>query len=655
RNFLRARKELFTLPLSYKEQRILGDQRLVSMETAPHTDMAAQLLVEGRRDEARKVLFENAIPGINHTLRNIQLTIDEYENNSTLLIDNITHDYEQNGQIFQLLALLLSVAGIVVIFITMTRLSRTEERTLKEALDKARAHAMEASENEQYLQAVMDNIGEGIVTIDCNGFITSFNSNAQRIFGYGKNQLVGSNISVLMPEADRKRHEMYTRNSKLTYTRIMGRDRNIIGQRSDGSQFPMEIHVAPIIRHNKEGFVGVMRDISERMEAEKSLRRAQKMEAVGQLTGGIAHDFNNILSIIFGNLYLLKRELSVDSTAYDLVTNVKQSSERGADLIKQLLGFSRNKIEQEVVSDINQLITDMGELIERSITPEIVVKNQFHEDLWKTRIDPGDFQDTLLNLVINARDSITGNGSITLETSNVKLDSDFCARHSIGIPGDYVMLEITDSGSGIPDDVQERIFDPFFTTKEVGKGTGLGLAMVYGFIQRSTGHILVDSTPGTGTSFKLYLPRSNELDEIAHTEKELSEIPPMGSETVLVVDDDKSLLETTCKLLHLQGYSVLTAGNGKQALEVLQNEPDIKLLFTDIVMPGDINGYQLVEKATTERPDLKVLLTTGYSKYTEDSVYKGDITNHKVNLLYKPYSLMELAQKLRKSLDDDKG
>jgi|GEM_PF-2833101 len=652
RNFLRARKELFKLSLSYTEQRILSNQRLVSMNTAPKTDRVAALLLEGRRDEAKKVLIEEAIPGQNEVLLSIQLTIDEYDKKSAQFVEKINHDFEKNSQIFQVLALLLAVASIIVILIVMTRLSRQEEKRLKDALDQARARAIEARESEEYLQAVMDNIGERIIAIDNKGYITSFNSNAQNIFGYTEEQAVGSNVAILMPEADRKAHKKYTDNSRLSYSRIIGRNRDLVGQRKDGSQFPMELHVTPITKRNKEGFVGVMKDISERVETEKSLRRAQKMQAVGQLTGGIAHDFNNILSIIFGNLYLLKREISDHSSANELVSNIKQTSERAADLIKQLLGFSRNKVEQEIVSNVNHLIAEMRGLIERSITPENIVENYLNEDLWLTKIDPGDFQDSLLNLVINARDAMTGNGKILLKTVNVTLDSEFCARHSIGVPGEYVKLIVSDTGAGIPSEILERIFDPFFTTKEVGKGSGLGLAMVYGFVQRSGGCIHVDSIKNQGTSFQLYLPRSHEEMKSENTIKMDSGVLPEGSETILMVDDDKSLLDTTTKLLQLQGYKVLTSGNGQHALEILAKEPDIKLLFSDVVMPGELNGYMLAKKATIMRPDLKVLLTSGFSKYaSEKDINKGEQQGITGDLLSKPYTAMQLMQKIREILD----
>ncbi|MBT4520559.1 MAG: PAS domain-containing protein [Halieaceae bacterium] len=397
-----------------------------------------------------------------------------------------------------------------------------------------------------------------------------------------------------------------------------------------------------------EKLMGLTQNITQRDSLEQQLRQAQKMEAIGHLTGGIAHDFNNILGIVLGNLDLLKLQTKLDSKAVKRIETIRKSAQRAATLTKSLLNFSHAQALDTVTIDINALITDMGNLIARSLTPEVELERKFADNLWTTDIHTGDFEDSLINLALNARDAMPGAGRLTLETSNYTLDEDFCERNPGATPGEHVKLTISDTGVGMSLEQQQHIFEPFFTTKDPDKGTGLGLAMVYGFVKRCHGYIRVNSEPGAGSSFDIYLPRSEEGKPLRLSPDESPNAVPGGAEVVLVVDDEAELLELAKLLLQGLGYRVLTAAHGDQALIRLAEEPSIELLFSDVVMPGAMNGYALAEAATADRPDLRVLLTSGYTEKVPPSERQQRFA---ANLLNKPYSRVELAQRVRDVLD----
>jgi len=408
-----------------------------------------------------------------------------------------------------------------------------------------------------------------------------------------------------------------------------------------------------IVAHDKEGrpirFVGTHSDITDLKLTEKALRRAQKMEAVGQLTGGISHDFNNMLSIIIGNLDLLKLQVVGNQKANKRITAARKSAIRAADLTKQLLGFSRREAEHVAATNINTLIQGMESLIKRSLTPEVVVEYKFEENLWLTGIDIGSFEDALLNLVLNARDAMEGCGRLIIETSNTRLDLSLCTSVSKAFPGEYVQLIVRDSGKGIPADELDRIFEPFFTTKPQGKGTGLGLSMVFGFVESSGGEINTYSEPGIGTTFSLYLPRGDGEKLQPELPVDLSVALSRGCENILVVDDEEDLLDLVRTTLESIGYRVVTALDGHEAMARLAEEPTFDLLFSDIVMPGGINGYDLAREACLRYPNLKVLLTSGYAP---NSITISSFAQFNSDLLKKPYTQVDMAQRVRTLLDD---
>ena len=401
-----------------------------------------------------------------------------------------------------------------------------------------------------------------------------------------------------------------------------------------------------------EAFNYMATTISEEIEgrrlAEDAQRRSQKMDAIGQLTGGIAHDFNNILAIILGNIEILKSKIPDGDKLLGRIETINKAGLRAADLTKQLLSFSRSQAAQLTVTNINQAIGEMDSLIARSLTPEVEVEYHFADKLWLTEIDPGDFKDALLNLCINAHDAMAGHGHLIIETRNATLETEYCVQNNEATPGQYVELSVSDNGEGISVELQERIFEPFFTTKDQGKGTGLGLAMVYGFIKRSRGCIKVYSEPGIGTTFRLYLPRAHGEEPLNEQNDEQAEILPHGQETILAVDDEAMLLDLTRESLETFGYRVLIASDGEQALQRLDEEPNIDLLFSDVIMPGGINGYELAEQATASRPNLKVLLTSGY---TEKVMHHNGNARFNDNLLSKPFSRSDLAHRVRLILD----
>ncbi len=396
-------------------------------------------------------------------------------------------------------------------------------------------------------------------------------------------------------------------------------------------------------------YIGTTFDITEFKHIEETLRRSQKMEVIGQLTGGIAHDFNNILGIILGNLSFLKRQLAGDDKALKRVNNADKAAQRAADLTRQLLGSSSKQGQKNLPTNLNRVIRNMDSLISRSITPEVEVEHSLMDDLWLTEIDTDDFESALLNMIINARDAMPKGGKLIIETSNKVLDAAYAERNPNVVPGEYVELAVSDTGIGIPKENMDRVFEPFFTTKTQDKGTGLGMGMVLGFSLRSKGHIKIYSEPGIGTTIRSFLPRSDSVTEEQNTAVIEVGILPRGNETILVVDDDEDLLELAQQYLKELGYTTVPASSGQQALKLLAERPSIDLLFSDVVMPDGMNGYELAEEAVTILPEIRILLTSGY---TSTSIIKNGQARFKANLLSKPYSQDTLAKRIRLMLDE---
>ncbi|MET0309775.1 MAG: CHASE3 domain-containing protein [Sphingomonas sp.] len=393
----------------------------------------------------------------------------------------------------------------------------------------------------------------------------------------------------------------------------------------------------------------LVEEARNREAAEAQVRQMHKMESIGQLTGGIAHDFNNMLAIVIGSLDLAKRRIAKDpERASDCIDNAMQGAERAAQLTQRLLAFSRQQPLAPVAIDANRLVGGMSELMRRTIGEAVRFETVLAGGLWPAFIDASQLENALVNLCVNARDAMPEGGRLTIETSNTHLDELYATEHHEVTAGQYVMVSVTDTGCGMPAEVIERAFDPFYTTKDVGRGTGLGLSQVYGFVKQSGGHVKIYSEPGVGTTVKLYLPRHFGVAEVQGTTVSDAELPRAKRlETVLVVEDEERVRLLSVDSLRELGYTVFHADGPRQALKLLGELPRVDLLFTDVIMP-DMNGRKLADAARVERPDLKVLYTTGYTK---NAIVHNGMLDHDVAFLAKPFTIGQLAAKVRQVLD----
>ena len=384
----------------------------------------------------------------------------------------------------------------------------------------------------------------------------------------------------------------------------------------------------------------------KKLEDEQRLRQTQKMEAVGHLTGGIAHDFNNILTVIIGMAEVLSEDLAGNPASIASVRMIADAAQRGAEVTRHLLAFSRQQPLQPREADLNELVEDTVKLLRPTLGEQVEIQLALEDGAWSALVDPSHLTTALLNLAFNARDAMAEGGKVTLETSNVYLDEAYAAANVDVRPGEYVMVAVSDTGSGIPEAIRDKVFEPFFTTKETGKGTGLGLSMVYGFVKQSNGHIKIYSEEGHGTSIKLYLPRAIEKSK-GHEPPAVGELGG-GGETILVVEDDPLVRQyASAQLAHL-GYRAILTANGPEALTEIRKGISFDLLFTDVIMPGGMNGRQLADVVRALRPDVRVLFSSGY---TEDAIFHHGRLDPGVLLLPKPYRRSDLARMIRLALE----
>ncbi|TRL38841.1 PAS domain S-box protein [Rhizobium straminoryzae] len=501
---------------------------------------------------------------------------------------------------------------------------------------------------EAHFRSILQTVPEAMVVIDEVGTITSFSSTAEDLFGYDAEEVEGRNVAILMPSPDRENHDRYIVNYLTSgQRRIIGLGRVVKGLRKDGSTFPMELAVGEAISNGKRIFTGFIRDLTSRHKIEEELRQAQKMEAIGQLTGGLAHDFNNLLTIISGNLEMLEMRVT-EPKAQVLLREAQGATNDGAKLTGQLLAFGRRQPLNPRVTDLGHMISSFSELIRRTIGDRIELRTTVRGGGNEALVDGPQLQNALLNLTLNARDAMPDGGQLTLEVSRVHLDFDYAQMYPQLRAGDYVLVAVSDTGTGMTEEVKQRAFEPFFTTKSMGAGTGLGLSMVYGFVRQSGGHIQIYSEPGQGTSIRLFLPTASRtsaahaLSETTMPEQQL----PGGTETILVVEDDPRVRRVAVARLENTGYIVHQAGNGLEALDVLDRHPEVALLFTDIAMPG-MSGDQLAKVVRERRPDIKILFTSGYA----EPEIAGRQLAADGSWLKKPYTARELAVQLRLLLD----
>jgi nitrogen-specific signal transduction histidine kinase len=391
-----------------------------------------------------------------------------------------------------------------------------------------------------------------------------------------------------------------------------------------------------------------MIDVTERRELEEQVRRMQRLESIGQLTGGVAHDFNNLLTVILGNIDLVNDRAGDDERLRHLTGTIKLAAERGAELSQRLLAFARRQPLQPQAVDVSRLIASMDGLLVRALGEQIDVELVDGTALWPALVDPSQLEAALLNITLNARDAMAEGGKLIIETANQSLTGEFVQGHDELQPGEYVMLAITDTGIGMSADVRQRAVEPFFTTKEFGQGSGLGLSMVYGFVKQSGGHLGIDSKVGQGTTVRLYLPRATAEVVVAEAPHRSALPAVCGGETILVVEDDELVRAYVEGQLRDLGYDVIAMADGPAALRALAENGQVDLLFSDVVMPGGMNGPQLVQAAVRLRPDLKVLFTSGYS---ESAIADLGRLDGDVQLLQKPYRREDLAARLRQVLD----
>ncbi|MGA8319547.1 MAG: ATP-binding protein [Xanthobacteraceae bacterium] len=417
-------------------------------------------------------------------------------------------------------------------------------------------------------------------------------------------------------------------------------------RRHDGTYRQILDNGAPYYRGGKfAGYFGSCIDVTEQLDIEAQLREAQKMDAVGKLTGGVAHDFNNLLQIIGGNLQMLLKDVAGNERAEARLRNALIGVSRGTKLTSQLLAFGRRQSLAPKVVNLGRLIRGMDDMLRRALGEAIDVETITSGGLWNTFVDQMQVETALLNLAINARDAMQARGKLTIEAGNASLDDKYAARHADVMPGQYVMVAVTDTGTGIAPDMLEKVFEPFFTTKSEGRGIGLGLSMVHGFVKQSCGHVKIYSELGQGTTVRIYLPRCRQAEDVL-TEVETGSVKG-GSERILIVEDDEEVRATAADMLSDLGYSVLKAKDADAALAIIETGIAIDVLFTDVVMPGRLQSSELARKAQQRMPSIAVLFASGY---TENSIVHGDRLDGGVELQNKPYTRDELARKLRQIL-----
>jgi PAS domain S-box-containing protein len=494
------------------------------------------------------------------------------------------------------------------------------------------------------LKAILESTLDAIITIDAAGLIVTTNPAAEALFGYSAEEFIGRNVRFLMPEPYRSEHDGYIHNYLSTGERkIIGIGREVSGQRRDGSVFPMQLAVSEFQIDGRRHFTGIIHDLSQSKATERALREAQKMEALGQLTGGIAHDFNNLLTVILGNVEMLESRLTSEDDR-DLAREALEAAEVGARLTSRLLAFARRShLEPELVN-LNTFVLGLTDMLHRTLGETVRLSTMLDPSLWTVKVDPSQVESAIVNLAVNARDAMPKGGRLMLETSNVSLDADAVAEMQGVAASDYVRLSVSDTGEGMLPSVRDRAFEPFFTTKEKGRGTGLGLSMVYGLAKQSGGHATIYSEVGKGTSVNLYLPRHHGTRDAAVSGKQ----PPAqagGGERILVVEDDERVRRLTVERLRRLNYQVVDAGSAQAALDILGQDPKIDLVFSDLVMPGGMDGRELATIVADRFPRIRVLLTSGYSEDLVSSASAGP-----TNLLRKPYRQVELAKAVAEAL-----
>jgi two-component system cell cycle sensor histidine kinase/response regulator CckA len=501
--------------------------------------------------------------------------------------------------------------------------------------------------SDKMLAAILESASQAIVCVDRSGRIALANARTEQMFGYTRRELSGAILETLLPIGSREGHvknrEEYFEKPRV---RPMGIGMELAGRKKDGTEFPVEISLSYIETGDGTFAIAFVTDISARKKLEEQLLHSQKMEAVGRLAGGVAHDFNNMLTIISGYNRMLLNQLSPMDPLRGYAEEVLKAADRAGALTNQLLAFSRRQVMQPRVLSVNALISGAEKMLRRLIGEDVELVIRPDAKAGNLRADAGQIEQVIFNLAVNARDAMPDGGRITIETAYTQLDKQYAKTHLGVQPGEYVLIAVSDTGHGMDAETKSHIFEPFFTTKEQGKGTGLGLATVYGIVKQSGGDIWVYSEPGKGTTFKVYFPRVDE-PESKPARPGASLRRNRGVETILVVEDEQGVRELIGEMLKQQGYEVLKAADGLEAIRISERHQDaIHMLLTDVVMP-QMSGKQLADHLLVSRPTMKVLYLSGY---TENTVFHHGVLDPGFEFLGKPFSQEALAKKVREVL-----
>lgn len=507
-------------------------------------------------------------------------------------------------------------------------------------------------QSEERYRDYFENAKDAIYVHDLDGRYIMVNKAGEELIGYSREEILRMRISDVVPrkcldQIHERLKEKLEDHSLTIY--------EVEAIRKDGSRVPIEVSSRLIYENGVPVAVqGSARDITERKRSEEALRasqlqlqQSQKLEAIGQLAGGVAHDFNNMLTAIIGYTDLSLRRVGLENPIRRNLEETKKAAERAASLVRQLLAFSRKQILEPKVLDLNDVVKDMHKMLTRLIGENIKLATRLESDLGRVKADPCQVEQIIVNLVVNARDAMPRGGRVTVETANVALDVHNASKHVSVKPGEYVMLAVSDTGSGMDQETQARIFEPFFTTKEVGKGTGLGLSTVYGIVKQSGGNIWVYSEQGLGTVFKVYLPRIDDATARTIAKQEQETNAPRGTETILLVEDEDVVRGLTRKILMQAGYNVLDAKSGDEAIRLCQTEAGpIDLLLTDVVMP-EISGKEVADRLLELRPSIRVLFMSGY---TDEAIVQHGVLDANVKFIQKPFTWVGLTKKVREVL-----